>query len=310
MEHLAPIVLFVYKRPEHTLQTLESLHQNPLSGQSSLYIFADAAKSDQDQASVNQVREIIRQKQWCKEVHIIERAHNFGLAKNIIEGVTQIVQQFGKVIVLEDDLVVSSSFLHYMNQALQAYQHQAQVMQVSGHVPPIKFNNYSPDTFFYNKIATWGWGTWASAWQQLNTDTSYLLEQIKTTGQTIAFNADGAYDFIAHLEANIQGTLNTWAIKWQASVFLKQGLCLYPGTSLVRNIGFDNSGEHCGHSTLYLTQKIAEKINFEPITVEELPQVRKVMTKHYEQLAVPPSWLQRLKTKALVFIRGQSGKSH
>lgn len=303
MENLAPVVLFVYKRPRHTLQTLESLYDNPLSTQSSVYIFTDAAKSTQDQALVNQVRKIIKQKQWCKEVHIIERINNFGLAKNIIEGVTQIVQQFGKVIVLEDDLMVSPGFLTYMNQALELYQNEPQVMQISGHTPPINIRNYPRNTFFYNKIATWGWGTWADSWQKLNTDATYLLEQIKINSQTQEFNADGAYNFIEHLEANIQERINTWAIKWQASVFLAKGLCLYPKKSLVRNIGFDNSGEHCGYSKTHLKQKIINQLNIQKIAIEELPFIRQAMNQHYHRITLPPSFFERVKSKVERLLR-------
>ncbi len=303
MNNLAPIILFVYKRAHHTLRALESLRKSDLSEQSSLYIFSDDAKSVQDQASIAEVREIIRQKQWCKEVQIIERLGNFGLAKNIIEGVSQIIDQFGKVIVLEDDLVISPDFLRYMNQALDLYQEQPKVMQISGHTPPIKLNKYPQDTFFYNKISSWGWATWARAWQKLNLDTQYLLTQIEATDQNAAFNADGTYNFTEHLEANLRGTINTWAIKWQASVFLAQGLCLYPRQSLVRNIGCDNSGEHCGYLELYLRQKMANKIEVEPIPLNELPQVRQAMTQHYYQLTVAPTWFQQFKTKVRRVLR-------
>ena len=303
MLNYSPIILFVYKRPHHTLRTLESLRKNDLSEQSSLYIFSDGAKSGQDQASVAEVRQVIRQKQWCKEVHIMERPTNFGLARNIIEGVSQIIDRFGKVIVLEDDLVISPGFLRYMNQALDLYQEQPKVMQISGHTPPIKLKKYLHDTLFYNKISSWGWATWARAWQKLNLDTQYLLEQIEATGQTAAFNADGTYNFTEHLEANLQGTINTWAIKWQASVFLSQGLCLYPRQSLVRNIGCDNSGEHCGYLELYLRQKMAKKIEVEPIPLKELPQVRQALAQHYYQLTVAPTWFQQFKTKVRRVLR-------
>lgn len=298
-----PIILFTYNRPQHTLQTLKSLQKNTLRDKSKLYIFTDAPKSTNDQPQVDEVRQIITQEKWCKEVHIIQRETNYGLAKNIIEGVTEIVNQYGKVIVLEDDLVLSPGFLTYMNQALNLYQDTPEVMQISGHVPPIKLKRYSSTTFFYNKIATWGWGTWADSWQKLNTDTAYLLEQIKINNQIQEFNADGAYDFIEHLEANIEGKINTWAIKWQASVFLAKGLCLYPKKSLVRNIGFDNSGEHCGYSKLHLKQKIVGQLDIQKIPIEELSFIRQALNYHYYQLTLPPSFFEKVKTKVGKLLR-------
>ncbi|WP_299456790.1 glycosyltransferase [uncultured Microscilla sp.] len=301
MATLAPITLFVYNRPRHTQKVLQSLQKNALSQESVLYVFADAPKTDATQAQVNKVRQIVKQTHWCKEVILIERGENFGLAKNIIDGVTKVVQQHGKVIVLEDDIVTSPGFLAYMNQALDLYANEPKVMQVSGHVPPVRMSKQLPDTFFFKKTSCWGWGTWVSDWATLNLDAQYLLGRIRELGQTAAFNIDNSYDFIEHLEANITGRLNTWAIKWQASVFLEGGLCLYPKKSLTRNIGFDNSGEHCTYSELHLNQPTAASVTVNKIRLEESAEARKKIVAFNHKQRQPTSFLQRVKNKLKIF---------
>jgi hypothetical protein len=278
-----------------------------LSDQSPLYIFADAPKNTVDQANVDKVKQVIKQQQWCKDVIIIERVTNFGLAKNIIEGVSQVVQEYGKVIVLEDDIVTSTGFLAYMNQALDLYADEPQVMHVSGHLPPVKMPKQLPDTFFFKKTSCWGWGTWSTAWVKLNTDAQYLLEQIKVQDKVTMFNIDNSYNFIEHLEANIEGRLDTWAIKWQASVFLQEGLCLYPKKSLTRNIGFDGSGEHCVYSDLHLYQTIANNIEVNKIALEESTDARKrIVAFNYKQ-SKPASFLQRIGNRLHKYIRPKMG---
>ena len=298
--NLAPIILFVYKRPKHTLQTLESLRRNKLSSQSLLYIFADAPKenaTEDELRAIGEVKKVIWEQQWCQEIRLIERRQNFGLAKNIIEGVSQVVQQYGKVIVLEDDIVTSPGFLTYMNQALELYEQEDEVMHVSGHFPPVDISDMTEDTFFYKKTSCWGWGTWATAWNKLNTDAQDLLNQVNISGRLSEFNIEDSYNFIEHLEANIAGRINTWAIKWQSSVFLENGLCLYPKQSLTRNIGFDNTGEHCVYSEEHLTQKMADFISVEKIELQESAEVRKRIILFNHKQAQPDSLIKRIKDK-------------
>ncbi|OJJ19296.1 hypothetical protein BKI52_21010 [marine bacterium AO1-C] len=300
---LTPIALFTYKRPQHTLQTLESLQNNELGKLSSLYIFSDAAKSSQDQVQVNQVKQIIRQKQWCNEVHIIERESNYGLAKNIIEGITQMVNQFGKVIVLEDDIVTSSGFLTYMNQALDLYQNTPEVMHISAYLPPIDTHEVQQDTFFFNQTSCWGWGTWKSAWEKFIPDPVTLYQQVKIANHISRFNMDNSYDFMSHLKANLEGSLHTWAIKWYASVFLEKGLCLHPKISLTRNIGFDNTGEHCVYSKEYLEQKITDEILVTPISIAENKIIRQKIATYNRNQSKPPTFRELLKNKIRNYLK-------
>ncbi len=138
MDKLAPIVLFVYNRPEHTRRTVESLIKNSLADKSSLFVFSDGAKSDKDSKSVEEVRNYIRTIKSFNKIEITEREKNFGLANSVISGVTEVIESFGKVIVLEDDMISSPFFLKYMNEVLNIFENEQRIFSVTGYTFPVK----------------------------------------------------------------------------------------------------------------------------------------------------------------------------
>lgn len=304
---LAPVVVFVYNRPWHTAQTLNALAQNELAHETVLYIFADGAKKDASQDVVDNIqktREIIKSKQWCKEVHIVERDHNAGLAAAIVSGVTDIINRYGKIIVLEDDIVTSKGFLKYMNTALDVYEQEKRVFHISGYMYPLKLK--MPATLFLNVVTPWGWATWKERWMHYNDDSGELLKQLYNAPffNQLNYNAGFGHEFYDQLKANVNGTLHTWAVKWHTSIFLQQGFCLHPGKSLVNNIGFDNSGTHCGNEGNYAPGTLADAV---PVVKNKLEQRRDVLKKFHEfYLATkgkrkPPHFLikkiQRIRTE-------------
>jgi hypothetical protein len=256
---LAPVALFVYNRPRHTELTLEALRNNYLSDQSELYIFSDAPKINctQEQLSkILEVRKIIASKKWCNTVHIIESDSNKGLASAIVDGINKIFLTSDKIIVLEDDLVTSKGFLKYMNEALNIYSQDNNVMHVAGYQHP--FIRLMPATFFTNSMNCSGWGTWKRAWQLLITNIDYLTNKIYN--KNVLFIDPLNYRICEQLKANKNGTNSTWAFKWYCTIILNDGLCLNPKTSLVRNIGFDNSGSNPLFNSDLLTQKTTDNI--------------------------------------------------
>lgn len=239
----APIALFVYNRPEHTRKTLSALAANNWADKSSLTIFSDAANNKSDQENVRAVRTLIHTISGFKEVSIIERQTNFGLSRNIIEGVSQLCEQEGRVIVLEDDIVTSSYFLEFMNAALKRYFDEPKVWHISGWNYPINTQDLD-DAFFWRAMNCWGWATWSDRWRNFKKNPDALVKTWNSD-QIKRFNLDGAYDFWRQIKGNHTGKINTWAIFWYASIFENGGLCLNPGCSFVTNIGLDGSGENC-----------------------------------------------------------------
>jgi len=258
--NLAPIVLFVYNRPGHTRQTVEALLKNKLAEESSLIIFSDAPKNPEAVEAVCEVREYIRTIRGFKTVTIIERDRNWGLANSVIDGVTSVVNKYGRIIVLEDDLVTSPYFLSYMNAALETYRDEGKVMHISGYMFPIDNANI-PETFFLRTTSCWGWATWDRAWLHFTKNPEKIFKEY--TVQTIQrFNMDGANNFWAQVEQNLKGEINTWAVFWYATVFQQGGLCLHPAISMVNNIGHDDTGTHCGTSEAFSVQLANKPITY------------------------------------------------
>lgn len=253
MSNLAPIALFVFKRPWHTRQVLTRLSANTLADKSHLYIFADGPKEQSDDSTLSaiaDVRRVIRERQWCRKVTIIVSETNRGLANSIIGGVTELVNNHGKVIVIEDDLLTAPAFLQYMNMGIEMYQDSEQVMQVSGFMFPIKVNP-PEDSFLIPLTTSWGWATWKRAWDFFDPHAKGYQALTENANLRNSFNLNGVYDYYGMLANQLAGRIDSWAIRWYLTVFLQKGLVLYPKQSLIHNIGFDNSGEHCGSSDAF-----------------------------------------------------------
>ena len=262
----APILLFVYNRPEHTRRCIESLTRNALAADSTLYIYADGPKDTTQQTAVDEVRSYLRTISGFKTVNLIERKENWGLARNIIDGVTTQVNRYGKVIVLEDDLVIAPYFLQFMNDALETYKDEPKV----GHIQACDFTQDPslPETFLIKWTGSWGWATWERAWKYFNPNGKALLEELEQRKLTYTFDFNGKYGFTRMLRRQIEGKNNSWAIRWNASLFLKDILSLNVGRSLVQNEGFDGSGTNCGGGGLY-----ASNLHLAPLPVQKISPI-------------------------------------
>ncbi|NLM68334.1 MAG: glycosyltransferase, partial [Enterococcus sp.] len=284
---LSPVILFVYNRPGHTQRTLEALRNNYLAEETVLYIYSDGPKhnaSKEQKEKINEVRNIIRLKQWCKEVHIVESDRNKGLADSIIAGVTEIINRHGRVIVLEDDIITSRGFLRYMNEALNIYQDEEQVMHVSAYIYPHKYKTEN-ETLFLKILSCWGWGTWARAWKYYNHSLEDHLKHFSTIDEIRKFNIHGHADYYRQLELNYNNSAYTWAVRWYASWLYAGGITLFPKTSLVENIGFDKSGENCLRPVNHFSTPVAEYIKVGKLdSISENLQVRKDIDNFYKRI--------------------------
>ena len=267
MQNFAPIALFVYNRPEHTRRTIKFLKQNLLAEQSRLFIFSDASKNQSSQILVEQVREIIKSVDGFLEVQIIERKSNLGLADSIIDGVSRLVKEYGKVIVFEDDLISSSYTLQYFNDALNRYQNEEKVMHIGAYMYALNDESL-PETFFYRAATSWGWATWDRAWINFEPDIDQLISQFNTEKKH-QFSIEGAMNFWKQIEEFKSGKNNSWAIRWYASIFLKGGLTLNPSQSLINNIGHDGTGIHSGLNDIYNVVINPQPIHFFPEKIKE-----------------------------------------
>lgn len=279
----APIIVFAYNRPDHLRNTLEALSKNDLADQSELTIFCDGPKegaSEVQLSAIQEVRHVAHEKQWCKNVTVIESEQNKGLANSIIAGVTSVVEEFGRVIVLEDDIVTSRGFLKYMNDALDLYESDERVMHVSGYMYPHK--GKLPDTFFCALPLCWGWATWKRAWRFFEDDARKWSDYYEKNGLWDRFNVFGGNILQKQLEDNVRGVIRTWFVKWHSSVLFHDGLALFPGVSLVDNIGMDGTGEHCSTSGSFSNGILADHVQVRRIPLKEDRKGRNAIRHFYQ----------------------------
>ena len=293
----SPITLFVYNRPTHTKRTLDALALNPEAMESELYIFCDGLKTNDNLDSLKKINEVVgiaKRETRFKKTYVQVSEKNKGLAKSIIEGVTEIVEKHGRVIVLEDDIETSKGFLKFMNDALVFYENNDEVMHISGYMYPHK--EALPVTFFFNVPLCWGWATWSRAWKYFNNDSVFLWNELKHKNLLNKFDKFGGDYLSSQLAHNISGKLNTWFVKWHASVLLQNGYTLYPKKSLIENIGFDNSGVHNGTHTEFKIGDLSNNINVKKIELLENQKAAEVIRNFYQSIKQKPV-VSRLRTK-------------
>jgi len=270
MQNLAPIALFVYNRPDHTRRTLSYLQKNVLAEESRLFIFSDGPKTPADEPKVEQVRQLVKETSGFRSVKIIASPQNLGLANSIIKGVTQLVNEYGKVIVFEDDLLSSPYTLEYFNEALTRYADEEKVMHIGAYMFGVD-NKKLPETFFCRIANSWGWATWARAWKNFEPDIDVLLNQFDKP-KINRFSIDGTMNFWKQMHEFKTGKNNSWAIRWYASIFLKGGLAFNPSQSLVSNIGRDGTGIHSNVENIFDVRIYPKPIKSFPKTIEENEQ--------------------------------------
>lgn len=263
----APIVLFTYARVNHTQQTVEALLRNIGACEHEFIVYSDAPRTPDKARDVAAVRDYLQNITGFRSVTVHHRPHNYGLAKSIIDGVTEVLSRFDRIIVLEDDMVTSPHFLSYMNEALERFEDNELVISVHGYVYPT--TQVLPEAFFLRGADCWGWATWRRGWALFNSHGKDLLDQLKRRNLLNAFDFNGAYPYSKMLESQIKGENDSWAIRWYASAFLANKLTLYPGRSLVQNIGNDDSGTHCGATSIFDIEISHVAVKLDGLLVEE-----------------------------------------
>lgn len=245
-----PIAIFTFDRADHVQRLFESLMANERLDECDVVIYCDGVRSESQRAGVVASRAVVRE--WAGRLHarVVEQPVNKGLAKSIVAGVTELCRDYGRVIVLEDDLVISSDFLDFMLTGLDRYQDDLKVLQVSGHMFPVN-RKASTDAVFLPYSTTWGWATWDRAWRIFNWEEPAAIKRLQDPAVRRLFDLNDAYPFSRMLDVRLAGENESWGILWYWAVFNEGGLVLHPRVSLVRNEGFDGTGTHCGVNHYY-----------------------------------------------------------
>lgn len=278
---LAPIVMFTFNRLEHTKKTIEALKNNNLAKESEMFIFSDGPRNEMEKLKVNEVRRYINNIDGFKNITVLESKVNKGLANSVINGVTEIINQYGKVIVLEDDLVTSKYFLEYMNQVLNLYQLRKDIWSISGYTPNLDIpKEYQDEIYLIKRGASWGWATWKDRWELNDWNISDYKEFKENKKRVKEFNLAGS-DMAPMLNDQMERRINSWAIRWGYNQFKHDMWTVYPIRSFVKNIGTDLSGTHSNMTNKYdvnLTEKMV-KLEF---NIKPNDELRRVFKRKYD----------------------------
>lgn len=293
----APVVLFAYARLDHLRQAVNSLRGNQEADSTSLHVYCDGPKNEGHKSQTDAVRAYVDSIDGFASVTRIYREQNLGLARSIISGVSEILAKHETVIVMEDDLVVSPYFLKFMNEGLQLYRDEEQVASIHGYCYPVE--QELPETFFLRGADCWGWATWSRAWQHFEPDGQKLLDALGRERLTRAFDLGGSYPYMKMLANQVAGKNDSWAVRWHASCFLDNMLTLYPGRSLVNNIGTDDSGTHCATTDDFDQVVATAPVNVLPIEIRENATTRDSFARFLGQHSSFAARAKRVMTRLL-----------
>ncbi len=273
----APVVVFAYRRPDHLAACLASLAACAEAPDSPLIVFCDGPRRPEDADSVRDVRAVARAASGFASVEVVERPANLGLAASVIDGVSRVLAEHERIVVVEDDLTVSPDFLRYLNAGLDLYADDPRVASIHAYV--VAVDDPLPSSFFLRGADCWGWATWRRAWAVFEPDGAALLARLRDSGQERTFDLDGAYPYTDMLERQVAGEIDSWAVRWHASAFLAGMLTLYPGVSLVENIGQDGSGTNSFASRTHAVSAGRMDGPLTPIPVEQDAAARDVIVR-------------------------------
>jgi len=301
----APIVLFAYNRLKHTKQTVEALAANRGAKDFELFVFCDGAKGERDKAGVMQVKEYIKQislESCFRAVHFSFSRENKGCANSIIAGVSSVLESYDKVIVVEDDIVTTSGFLEYMNDALRFFEEHKKIWSISGYALPINLpENYQHDLYLTPRSCSWGWGTWRDRWSKVDWEVKDYQGFRKNPWRRMAFNR-GGLDLSSMLDAQMTGKIDAWDIIFCFTQYMEGSLTVYPRKSFVQNIGLDGTGTHSGFNPRY--QVVA--VDGEKKVLFELPPENPVILRRFRNYYLHPVrfTLSAIKQFVLRILRG------
>lgn len=282
----APVVLFVYNRADHLKKTYEALSQCELAGETDLFIFSDGPKNEKAKTQVEEVRQELKRIAGSNDfqsVTIRESEKNRGLAASIIVGVTEIINQYGNVIVLEDDCVASPFLLAFMNNSLNFYDKNKAIGAIAGFTPQLDYpEDFKDDVFLAHRSCSWGWATWKDRWQDVDWDLNHIQDFYRNPELVKRLNANGADRFI-RLYRQTKGNGTSWSVRFGAHLVKNNQFTVYPRYSYIENVGCDETGVHSKSEDAEKMAVDISKAIAKPhlLETEMRPELQRIMKKHY-----------------------------
>jgi hypothetical protein len=278
----APIAIFAFKRPDHLERALVTLSANHGARQHDVVAYVDGPRGTKDVEGVESVKRLLidwSSRGFFRSFTLDFQPENLGLRKSILRGVGQLCDEAGRVIVIEDDLETSPWFLDYCRQGLDLYAQDPRVASIHGYMYPTDIT--LPPSFFLRGADCWGWATWKRAWSGYRDNAAELLRELRQRRLLDDFDHGGTRNLVGMLHDAHCGKVDSWAIRWHASAFLAESFTLYPGTSLVRNIGLDGSGTHCESMDGLAAGLSDKRLDLMAQLVESDPLAYRAVAKHF-----------------------------
>ena len=302
----APIALFIYNRPHHTRRLIAHLQGCAGFHDSPVYVFADGPKDRRDLPAIQETRSEARRLLAGRAV-FVERDTNAGVDTSVIAGVTELCERHGRVVVVEDDLIVSPYFLQFLNAGLTRYENEPRVMQVCGYMFDVPELRESKDAIILPMASSWGWATWKRAWDLYDPAARGWTEGLSDKQKRRRFDLDGNFDYARMLSRQMRKAVPAWDIRWYYSLFVRDGLAVYPPHTLVLNEGFDGTGTHGRPSVTIRQAQLQENVAFDfPTRVAESPEKGLVFEAIGAFRSASP--LQRLRAVAKAVLRPSGGR--
>ncbi len=236
------IIVFAYNRSQHLKKVLDGLKKN--EGVSKVYIFQDGLKCEEHRSEWEKTHKVIKEIDWCKVIYN-RSLYNKGLAKSIVDGINIVFKENDAVIVLEDDCVPTANFVSFMIQCFEKYKNDHRIYAVTGYSDPVNLPYSEFDIYGCGACPTWGWGTWKDRWSHYRIDNE-ILERLNINEDKSKYLATWGSHLTAMLVNRILGLNDSWAVYWGLNIIDNNGICINPYKSLIRNIGMDGTGVHCG----------------------------------------------------------------
>ena len=302
----APIIIFVYNRADHFVETYNALSACKEAKESELFIFSDGAKNEAGKEKVDEVRvavAAIKNSGDFKSVNVKESPVNKGLAASVIAGVTEIINNYGKAIVVEDDCKVSPLFLGYINKALDYYESNKKIGSIAGYTPMIDLpNDYKNDVFTAYRSCSCTWATWKDRWQGVDWDLKEIKDFYNSPKLIRRLNSNGSDRFI-RLYRQTKGNGSSWSVRFGAHLVKNNLLTVYPRYSYITNIGCDESGVHSKTDDAEKMRVDLSKAIENPVftDVEIDGRIQKILKKHYSYGFV--SEIKKLIATVLIVIK-------
>lgn len=298
-ETYAPVAVFAYNRLDKIQKCISALEKCELVEKTTLYIFADGYKGEKDKAAVEDVHKWIKEysASCFKDVNLVLKEHNCGLANSIISGVTELIDKYGRAIVVEDDLIVSPQFFRYMNEGLDFYQHDDRIWAMASYGYDLKsLREYKHDIYVGYRASSWGWATWKDRWETVDWEVKDY-EKLQQSLEMQKKFCRGGGDLYPMLQRQMRGESDSWAIRWNYAASMQDKLTVYPKVGLVSNDGFDGSGTHSG---LHAPDAIVEEMNQKSFDVkfENVELDRKITKEFY--LLHTDTFLKKVKRNASI----------